>query len=87
MSATMMLTAKGQFTFNKQLMKHLGVKPGQRVTIKRLPDGAIRIDAADKQIDLMSLAGSLKTDICLTDAQLQEAIAQAHVKAGLGGLT
>jgi len=86
MSATLTLTARGQFTFNKQLMEHLGVRPGQQVSVKRLPDGALKIDALHKKIDIMSLAGALKTDIRLTDAQLQEAIAQAHVQAGLRGL-
>jgi len=86
MSATLTLTAKGQFTFNKQLMEHLGVRPGQQVSVKRLPDGGLKIDALNKQVDLMSLAGSLTSQVSLTDAELQDAIAQAHVRAGMRGL-
>jgi len=86
MSATLTLTAKGQFTFNKQLMEHLGVRPGQQVSVQRLPDGGLKINALNKQGDLMSLAGSLKSDVHLTDAELQDAIAEAHVRAGMRGL-
>jgi len=30
MPTAMTLTSKGQFTFNKHLMAHLGIKPGKK---------------------------------------------------------
>lgn len=86
MSIVMTLTAKGQFTFNKSLMEHLGVQAGEQVLVKKLPDGTLKIEAAKNQIDLLSLAGSLKTGIRLTDEELQTAIQQSHVQHGMKGI-
>ncbi|MDR0563528.1 MAG: AbrB/MazE/SpoVT family DNA-binding domain-containing protein [Azoarcus sp.] len=86
MSTAMTLTAKGQFTFNKSLMEHLGVKPGEKVIIKKQPDGTLKIEAEKKQIDLLSLAGSLKTNVQLSDEALQSAIQQSYVRRGMSGI-
>jgi len=86
MPTAMTLSSKGQFTFNKQLMEHLNVKAGEKILIKKMPDGSLRIEAEKSQIDIMSLAGSLKTTVRLTDEELQTAIANSYVQAGLKGL-
>jgi AbrB family looped-hinge helix DNA binding protein len=40
------VTAKGQVTLRKDLLKHLGVHPGDRITVDKLPDGRIEMKAA-----------------------------------------
>ena len=43
---TMKVTDKGQVTLRKDLLKHLGVQPGDRLEVDRLPDGRIEVRAA-----------------------------------------
>lgn len=43
---TLTITAKGQVTFKRELLKHLGVTPGEKIEISKLPDGRITIKAA-----------------------------------------
>jgi AbrB family looped-hinge helix DNA binding protein len=40
------VTAKGQVTLRKDLLKHLGVQPGEKIAVDKLPDGRIEIKAA-----------------------------------------
>ena len=40
------VTAKGQLTLRKDLLKHLGVQPGEKITVAKLPDGRIEVRAA-----------------------------------------
>ena len=39
------VTAKGQVTLRKDLLKHLGVQPGQKVEVAVLPGGRIEVRA------------------------------------------
>lgn len=43
---TLTVTAKGQVTLKQELLKHLGVTPGEKVEVGKLPDGRITIQAA-----------------------------------------
>jgi bifunctional DNA-binding transcriptional regulator/antitoxin component of YhaV-PrlF toxin-antitoxin module len=43
---TLTVTAKGQVTLRKDLLKHLGVHPGAQITVDKLPDGRIEMKAA-----------------------------------------
>ncbi len=43
--STLTVTAKGQITLRKDLLKHLGVQPGERITVDKLPDGRIVVRA------------------------------------------
>ena len=40
------VTAKGQVTLRKDILNHLGVRPGETVAVSKLPDGAIEVRAA-----------------------------------------
>jgi AbrB family looped-hinge helix DNA binding protein len=40
------VTAKGQVTLRKDLLEHLGVRPGEKVSVEKLPDGRIEVRAA-----------------------------------------
>jgi len=44
--STLTITAKGQVTFRKDILKHLGVAPGEQVSIEKLPDGRVEVKAA-----------------------------------------
>ena len=44
--STLTVTAKGQVTLRKDLLKHLGVHPGEKITVNKLPDGRIELKAA-----------------------------------------
>lgn len=39
------LSSKGQITLRKELLRHLGVHPGEKISIDTLPGGEIRIRA------------------------------------------
>ena len=43
--STLTVTAKGQVTLRKDLLKHLGVQPGEKITVDKLPDGRIEMKA------------------------------------------
>jgi AbrB family looped-hinge helix DNA binding protein len=44
--STLTITAKGQITLRKDLLKHLGVHPGEKIIVDKLPDGRIEVKAA-----------------------------------------
>jgi hypothetical protein len=83
---TMTLTAKSQCTFNKQLMSHMGTKPGDTVSVTKLPDGSIKIQARPESIPFMSLQGCIETNIIASDEQINQSIAQSYARSGLSGL-
>ena len=43
--STLTITAKGQVTFRKDLLQHLGVHPGEQLTVQKLPGGRIEVMA------------------------------------------
>jgi bifunctional DNA-binding transcriptional regulator/antitoxin component of YhaV-PrlF toxin-antitoxin module len=43
---TLTVTAKGQVTLRKELLQHMGVRPGEKITVDKLPDGRIAVRAA-----------------------------------------
>jgi len=40
------ITAKGQVTLRKDVLTHLGVRPGDKISVEKLPDGRIEVKAA-----------------------------------------
>lgn len=40
------VTAKGQVTLRKDVLEHLGVGPGEQISVDKLPDGRIEVRAA-----------------------------------------
>ncbi len=40
------VTMKGQITLKQDLLRHLGVKPGERIDFDKLPGGELRVKAA-----------------------------------------
>jgi len=44
--SSLKITAKGQVTLRKDVLKHLGVAPGEKIIVDKLPDGMIQVKAA-----------------------------------------
>ncbi|PIT68465.1 AbrB/MazE/SpoVT family DNA-binding domain-containing protein [Bartonella tribocorum] len=51
------VTAKGQVTLKRDLLQHLGVKPGERINFEKLPGGELRIKAAQPTSTIDSFIG------------------------------
>jgi bifunctional DNA-binding transcriptional regulator/antitoxin component of YhaV-PrlF toxin-antitoxin module len=43
--STLTVTAKGQITLRRDLLKHLGVQAGEKIAVDKLPDGRIEMKA------------------------------------------
>lgn len=39
------LSTKGQITLRKDLQQHIGVRPGEKIKIEKMPDGSLKIAA------------------------------------------
>ena len=46
------VTSKGQITLRKDLLRHLGIHPGEQVSVDKLPDGRIEVRAAKPTGDI-----------------------------------
>jgi bifunctional DNA-binding transcriptional regulator/antitoxin component of YhaV-PrlF toxin-antitoxin module len=57
---TLTVTAKGQVTLRKDLLAHLGVRPGEKIIIEALPDGRIQARAARPRGRISDVFGMLK---------------------------
>ena len=44
--STVTVTARGQVTFRKEVLQHLGIKPGDKIELQLLPGGKGVIQAA-----------------------------------------
>lgn len=53
------ITAKGQITLKQDLLKHLGVGPGEKVEADKLPDGRIVVRAATQDGSISDFIGCL----------------------------
>ncbi len=53
------ITAKGQVTLKQDLLKHLGVSPGEKVEADKLPDGRIVVRAATRDGRITDFVGCL----------------------------
>jgi bifunctional DNA-binding transcriptional regulator/antitoxin component of YhaV-PrlF toxin-antitoxin module len=56
------VTAKGQVTLRKELLQHLGVQPGEKVSVGKLPDGRIEVKAVRPSGKISDAFGLLKSD-------------------------
>ncbi len=53
------ITAKGQVTLKQELLRHLGVAPGDRIEIDELSDGRIVVRAAAQDGSITDFIGCL----------------------------
>jgi len=78
--ATLTVTERGQVTFCKAVLKHLGIGPGEKIEIDLLPDGKAALRAARSAGTINALAGCLKhktNGAVLTIDEINEAISAA----------
>jgi len=64
------ITVKGQVTLKRELLQYLGIRPGERVEVEKMPAGELRLRAARPKgcIDnfLHALDGKVQLDKPLT---------------------
>lgn len=85
--AVLSVTSRGQVTFRREVLDHLGIKPGDKIEIDLLPGGRAQLSAARPRASVSRLSGLLagKTnDATLTINEIEDAIARAGAAAGLG---
>jgi AbrB family looped-hinge helix DNA binding protein len=58
--ATLTVTAKGQVTLRKDLLEHLGVHPGDKISIEKLPGGRVEVKAVRPTGKISDAFGFLK---------------------------
>ena len=77
--ATLTVTARGQVTFRKEVLQHLGVKPGEKIRLELLPGGTAKVHAAKPTGSIQDLFGCLagKTKVKLTIDEIKKATEQA----------
>ena len=58
--STLTITIKGQVTLSQDLMRHLGVRPGEKIAVEKLPGGRIELKAARPTGKISDVFGTLK---------------------------
>jgi bifunctional DNA-binding transcriptional regulator/antitoxin component of YhaV-PrlF toxin-antitoxin module len=56
---TLTITTKGQVTLKRDLLKHLGVGPGEKIEAEKLPDGRIVVKAVAPNGTITDFIGCL----------------------------
>lgn len=56
---TLTVTARGQVTLRKDVLQHLGIKPGQQIDFDKLPGGEVRIRVAKPAGTIKNFIGAL----------------------------
>jgi AbrB family looped-hinge helix DNA binding protein len=57
--STLTVTSKGQVTLRKDLLDHLGIRPGQKLVVEKLPDGRIEVKASRPVGNISDVFGAL----------------------------
>lgn len=75
---TLTLTERGQVTFRKEILQHLGIKPGDKIELDLLPDGRAALRAARPPATIDGFIGLLagKTTVVATIDEINEAAAR-----------
>ena len=78
MTTTLLITAKGQVTLRKELLRHLGVTPGDKIAIDVLPGGRAELRAVKPEGSIRKFIGSLQRPgtAALSIEEISEAAAQ-----------
>ena len=76
---TLTVTAMGQVTFRKDVLQHLGIKPGEKIELDLLPDGRGMLKAARPSGTIEGFCGLLagRTKKVATIDEINEATAQS----------
>jgi bifunctional DNA-binding transcriptional regulator/antitoxin component of YhaV-PrlF toxin-antitoxin module len=76
--ATLTVTTRGQVTFRRDVLKHLGIEPGGKIELDLLPDGRAALKAAKPVGTMDGFLGLLAGKTCkiATLEEMEEAAAQ-----------
>ncbi len=76
--ATLTVTERGQVTFRKEVLQHLGIKPGEKIELELLPDGRAALSAARPSGTIDGFLGLLagKSTAVATIDEINEAAAR-----------
>lgn len=76
---TLTVTAKGQVTFRKDVLQHLGIRPGEKIELELLPDGRGLLRAARPAGTIDGFVGLLagRTKKVASIEDMNDATAQA----------
>ena len=71
------MTTRGQVTFRKDVLHHLGIKPGDKIALDKLPDGRVSLRAVKPAGTIDGFLGVLvgKTSKIATLEEIAEAAA------------
>jgi bifunctional DNA-binding transcriptional regulator/antitoxin component of YhaV-PrlF toxin-antitoxin module len=69
---TLTVTAKGQVTLKRDLLRHLGVSPGEKIEADKLPDGRLVVKAATQNGTISDFVGCLSKPGGLTIKEVNE---------------
>lgn len=74
---TLTVTTRGQVTFRKDVLQHLGIRPGEKIELDKLPEGRIALRAKQPSGKIDSFLGLLagKTKRIATLEEISEAAA------------
>lgn len=84
---TLTVTARGQVTFRKDVLQHLGIRPGEKIELDLMPDGRAALRAVQQKASIRTLHGFLKGKTngkILTLEEMDDAIAIAEAGAAAG---
>ncbi|MEQ1526431.1 MAG: AbrB/MazE/SpoVT family DNA-binding domain-containing protein [Gallionella sp.] len=56
---TLTVTTRGQVTFRKDVLQHLGIKPGDQIEFYKLPGGELQVRAARPSGSIKGFVGLL----------------------------
>ena len=75
---TLTVTARGQVTFRKDVLQHLGIRPGEKIELDLLPDGRGVLKAARQAGAIVGFVGLLsgRTKKIATIEEINAATAQ-----------
>ncbi|KNY23111.1 AbrB/MazE/SpoVT family DNA-binding domain-containing protein [Methylobacterium sp. ARG-1] len=85
--ATLTVTARGQVTSRKDVLKHLGIEPGDKIRLDLLPDGRAELKADRAQgswENLRHFFSGTTSGAKLSIEDINDAIAEAGAAAGAG---
>lgn len=85
--STLTVTSRGQVTFRREVLQHLGIQPGEKIEVDLLPDGRAELRAARLGGSFHDLRGILKgktNGARLSIEEIDAAISSAGAKAGTG---
>jgi bifunctional DNA-binding transcriptional regulator/antitoxin component of YhaV-PrlF toxin-antitoxin module len=85
--STLTITAKGQVTLRMDILQHLGVHPGEKITVEKLPDGRILVKAAAPTGHISDVFDFLKrkNGTSLSIADINEIAARGWAGRNLAG--